>query len=52
MGLGEDVIRLCKKGEENKLSFDVRQYNYILWESEIDLYENLLDRIQESIHYK
>ena len=47
--LGIPVIMTCKKEEVEKLHFDTRQYNHILWESESDLYDKLKARIQAVI---
>ena len=32
LGLGRSVIWLCRKDEMEKLHFDTRQYNFIIWE--------------------
>ncbi|MFP3043375.1 hypothetical protein LQZ19_16295 [Treponema primitia] len=41
IGLNIPVIWCCRKDEEKKLHFDIRQYNNILWTDENDLYERL-----------
>lgn len=57
-GHGLEVIRCCKRkwlddvdenGDSNKLHFDVRHYNFILWESENDLKMKLKNRIRAII---
>ncbi len=48
-GLGLKVILVCKKGEEDKLHFDIKQYNYILWNNYEDLRIQLLGRIKTII---
>ena len=49
IGLGKPVIWMCKEAEVNKIHFDTRQYNHILWKDENDLYEKLVLRIKETI---
>jgi hypothetical protein len=46
-GLGRNVVWLCdrKEIEEGKVHFDVRQYNFIDWESPEDAGNRLLNRI-------
>lgn len=48
MGLGRNVIWMCRADQlnENKLHFDVRQYNFIVWESPDDARDKLLHRIR------
>lgn len=46
LGLGRIVIWTCHKAEEEKLHFDTRQYNHILWDTPADLREKLAARIQ------
>lgn len=48
-GLRLKVIWTCKKGEENKLHFDTRQYNHIIWESLEDFKVQLINRIKATI---
>ena len=43
--LGLQVIFTCRKGHEEKLHFDTRQYPHILWEDEEDLYARLRHKI-------
>ncbi len=50
MGIGRQVIWMCKKEELEKVHFDTRQYSHIVWENESDLYEKLLRRIQALIN--
>jgi len=47
LGLGRTVIWMCKKEEldEGKLHFDVRQFNFIAWETIEDAKKRLYDRI-------
>lgn len=48
-GFGIKVIWTCKKGEEDKLHFDTRQYNHIIWENLDDLKKQLINRIKATI---
>lgn len=45
MGLNRPVIWCVKKDELNKIHFDTRQYNHIVWESPESLKEQLYYRI-------
>ena len=45
MGLGIPVIWTCKESEENKLSFDTRQYPHILWKNKEDLVDKIKKRL-------
>jgi hypothetical protein len=45
MGLGRNVIWMCSKAELEKVHFDVRQYNFIVWESLPDARVQLRNRI-------
>ncbi len=47
MGLGKQVIQLCKKA--TKLHFDIAQKNTIIWEVEDDIPERLTNRIKATI---
>lgn len=47
MGLGKNVIQLCKKGV--KLHFDIAQVNTIMWEKEDDIPLRLKNRIEATI---
>ncbi|WP_232426387.1 nucleoside 2-deoxyribosyltransferase [Leptospira sp. P2653] len=49
MGLGIPVIWSCKVDEIEKVHFDTRQYNHIVWEDEKDLFEKLKNRIKGTI---
>jgi hypothetical protein len=44
-GLGIPVVFTCREGEQEKLHFDVRQYNSILWRDAGDLRDQLSKRI-------
>ena len=48
-GLGKDVIWTCRKDQHEKLHFDIRQYNNILWESQGELKERLQVRIEATL---
>jgi nucleoside 2-deoxyribosyltransferase/DNA-directed RNA polymerase subunit RPC12/RpoP len=48
-GIGLPVIWACKKGEEDKLHFDTRQYNHIIWGDARDLKEKLVNRIKATV---
>ena len=48
-GLGIPVIWMVKKGEEEDIHFDTRQYNHIVYEDEKDLIKKLKARIQATI---
>jgi nucleoside 2-deoxyribosyltransferase len=45
IGLNIPVIWTCNNEEKEKIHFDTRQYNTILWKDENDLYEQLKNRI-------
>lgn len=45
MGLDIPVIWLCRKDDVDKLHFDTRQYNHIIWKNPEDLQEQLKNRI-------
>ncbi len=45
-GLGIPVILCVRKKDAKCLSFDTRQYNYIIWEDKKDLKGRLIDRIK------
>jgi nucleoside 2-deoxyribosyltransferase len=49
MGLGIPVIWLCRKDHLESTHFDTRQYNYLVLESESELHEKLLNRINATI---
>ncbi|MCD4823722.1 MAG: hypothetical protein K8S55_03880 [Phycisphaerae bacterium] len=50
MGLGLPVIWLVQKDDVEKLHFDTRQYNHIVYESAEDLKQKLFNRIAATIH--
>lgn len=43
------VIWTCKEEEKDKIHFDTRQYNHIIWENEEDLYDKIIKRIKGTI---
>jgi len=45
-GLGREVFWCCQKEEEDKIHFDTRQFNFILWTTLDDLKEGLTDKIR------
>lgn len=47
MGLGKQVIQLCKSGV--KLHFDIAQKNTIMWNEEDEIPEKLYNRIKATI---
>lgn len=49
MGLGLPVIWTCRIDDKDRLHFDTRQYNHILWKDETDLFERLRRRIEATI---
>lgn len=44
-GLGIPVFYTCRRDLADKLHFDTRQFNHILWESHQELHESLRNRI-------
>ena len=46
LGLGIPVIWTCRKDDIDKLHFDTRQYNHIVWENNDDLKKKLINRIE------
>ena len=49
-GLGKEVIHICKKDSFDKgIHFDLKQVNTIIWETEAELTERLLKRIEATI---
>ena len=48
-GLGLPVIATCRKDEIDKLQFDTRQQNHIVWEAPAELRERLAARIRALI---
>lgn len=49
MGLGIPLIWTCRSDDVEKLHFDTRQYNHIVWATAIDLREKLVNRIQATV---
>lgn len=49
MGLGIPVIWTCRKDHIEKVHFDTRQYNHIVWETPEELKEKLTYRIEATI---
>ena len=45
LGLGIPVISTCRKSDIDKLHFDTRQYNHIVWETPEELRDALKNRI-------
>lgn len=50
MGMGLPVIWLVRKDDVDKLHFDTRQYNHIVYDSADDLKAKLYNRIAATIH--
>ena len=48
-GLGLPVIFTCRKDMMDKLHFDTRQFNHIIWEDPEDLCRQLMNRIGSAI---
>lgn len=49
MGLGIPVVWSCRKDEVDRLHFDTRQYNHIVWSDAEDLRLQLANRIRATI---
>lgn len=45
-GLGHTVIHTCRKGSEKDLHFDTSHLNHLIWETPVDLRENLRKRVE------
>jgi len=45
IGLNRPVIWCVRKDELDKVHFDTRQYNHVVWETPADLHEQLYNRI-------
>lgn len=45
-GIGKHVIYCCDEKEKKDLHFDIRQFNFILWENIEDLKERVTNRIK------
>ncbi len=48
-GLNIPVIFTCRKDVLNKIHFDTRQYNHIVWETPVELRQRLAARISAEI---
>ena len=48
-GLNLPVIFTCRKGAIEKVHFDTRQYNHIVWETAEELRDKLAKRISATI---
>lgn len=48
-GLGKEVIFLCKKQDVEKLEFDTRNLNHIVWEERDELRKKLTNRINATV---
>ena len=48
-GLGLPVIWCCREDDKDKLHFDTRQYNHIIWTTLEDFKEKLVNRIKATI---
>lgn len=48
-GLNKDVIFTCRQDEMDKVHFDTRQYNHIVWENAEDLRNKLIYRIKATV---
>ena len=49
MGLGIPVIWTCRQGDLDKVHFDTRQFNHIVWTDAADLKKRLIDRIEATL---
>ena len=49
LGHNKSVIWTCKKSDEKNIHFDTRQYNYIIWDKEKELFDKLKNRIKATI---
>lgn len=49
-GLGRDVIWCCNDSDKDKLHFDTRHLNHIVWTDSADLKQRLADRIRATNH--
>lgn len=49
MGLGLPVVWTCRSDDVEKLHFDIRQYNCVVWEKPEELASNLKNRIEATI---
>ena len=51
-GLGIEVIYSCREDSLDRLAFDTRQYNHIVWQDAAQLKRALIDRIAARIGYR
>jgi nucleoside 2-deoxyribosyltransferase len=49
LGLGRNVIWLCREDDLKNAHFDTRQYNHISWKDVTDLKDKLVNRIRFTI---
>lgn len=49
MALGLPVIWTCREDEIDKVHFDTRQYNHIVWKTPGELHEKLAVRIRATV---
>jgi hypothetical protein len=49
LGLGIPVIWTCRDSDVEKLHFDTRQYNHIVWSDSADLRVKLINRIEATL---
>ena len=49
LGQGIPVIWTCRENDIQRLHFDTRQYNHIVWNHPEELKQRLIDRIQATI---
>ncbi|MCW7460417.1 hypothetical protein ND856_18985 [Leptospira bandrabouensis] len=49
LGLGLKIIWCCRESDFDKVHFDTRQYNHIVWKNEMELFEKLEKRIRSTI---
>lgn len=49
LGLGIPVIWTCRDTDVEKLHFDTRQYNHIVWTDSSELKEKLINRIEATL---
>lgn len=48
-GLGKPVVYMVRQQDLERVHFDTRQFNHVVWENEIDLREKLRNRIGASL---
>jgi hypothetical protein len=49
LGLGRPVVWTCREDDRDKLHFDTRQFNHVIWTTPDDLRTQLTDRIRATI---